>query len=74
MFHWLQQLSGNLYDMESFLIEALSDEQLASAQSESELCHKSSLLRSEEGEGDGSESPFLTVRKYRTLTQLARQV
>jgi hypothetical protein len=60
--------------MESFLIEALGDELLASAQSEPELCHQSSPLPSPEGEGDGSESPFLTVGKYRTLTQLARQV
>ncbi|XP_023705185.1 anillin isoform X2 [Cryptotermes secundus] len=67
------ELSGNSYDIESFLIEALGDEQLASTQSEPKLCHRSSLLPSEEGEGDGLESPFLSVRKYRTLAQLARQ-
>jgi len=60
--------------MESFLIEALGDELLATAQSDPQVCHQSSLSTSAEGEGDGSESPFLTVRKYRTLTQLARQV
>jgi hypothetical protein len=73
MFHWLQQLNGSSYDIESFLIDALGDELLASPQSEPELYHRSSLPL-EEGEGDGLESPFLTVRKYRKLTQLARQV
>jgi len=69
------QLNGNFpYDTETFLREALGDELLATTQSEPELCHRNLLPSSAKREVDGSESLFLTVRDYRTLTQLARQV
>jgi hypothetical protein len=60
--------------MESFLIEALGDEPLATTQSEPQFCHRSLQHATAEEEGDGLQSPFLTIRKYRTIMQLARQV
>jgi hypothetical protein len=60
--------------METFLREALGDELLATTQSEPELCHRNSLPSSAKGKGAGSESLFLTVGEYRTLTELAKQV
>jgi len=60
--------------METFLTEALGDELLATTQNEPELCHRNLLPSSAEHERDGSESLFLTLRDYRTLTQLTRQV
>ena len=60
--------------METFPREAFGDELLATTQREPESYHRNLPTSSAEHVGDGSESLFLTLADYRTLTQLARQV
>ncbi|XP_069682002.1 anillin-like isoform X2 [Periplaneta americana] len=70
----LTELSSEAsYNVESFLREAIGEELLTVARSEPELFHHKSLPLSSETDGDDSDSPYITLKKYRTATHLARQ-